>query len=36
MRDYNVDPPTAFFGTLRADEMVEIEFDIVLERGLKD
>lgn len=36
MEDYNVDPPTAFFGTLRADEMVEIEFDIVLEREIND
>ncbi len=32
MRDYNVDPPTAFFGTLKADERVAIEFNLVLER----
>lgn len=33
MEDYNVDPPTAFFGTLSTDEMVKIEFNIVLEKG---
>lgn len=32
MRDYNIDPPTAFFGTLRTDERVEIRFSLVFER----
>lgn len=31
MRDYNVDPPTAFLGTLRTDEMVTVEFDLIFE-----
>ncbi len=32
MEDYNVDPPTAFLGTLRTDKMVEIEFNLMFEK----
>jgi len=30
MKDYNVDPPSVMFGTIKAGEEVDIEFDLVV------
>lgn len=30
MKDYNVDPPSALFGTIKSGEVVTIEFDMLL------
>ena len=31
MRDYNVDPPTALFGVIRTDEMIDLTFELYFE-----